>query len=350
MTSIKVCSAALDEAPSGDIILRGVLDPSSLSHLLTDAYQREILPISSLGSLIKAFEEGASVPDIVLGMRGHRVREQGGCFFLQDNVYIVDGLQRVSAGQLVQQKGGVPRLGATIHFGTNEPWERLTFKILNADRNKVSPNILLRNMQREVPVMDMLIKLTADPAFVLEKRVTWNQRMARQELITAMTFAKVIAYQHCHLGPTRRGRYDELAAGLDKVMTDIGRNVMRDNVKAFFDMIDQCWGVKRIAFKEGAVYMRGGFLMALAEVMSGHLDFWRDNRFFVEASLMRKLAQFPVHDPQVGNLASSSGKSRSMLAMLIIDHINSGKRSRRLRPRKSFAFDLSGDESLEESA
>jgi hypothetical protein len=337
--TIKVCHAALDEAPNGDIILRGVLDPTHLHLLKVDDYQREVLPISSLSDLVEAFFRDEPVPDIELGMRGQRVNEQGDCYALFDDVYIVDGLQRREAALLAMQRGTTPRLGAAIHFGTTPVWERTRFEILNAQRTKLSSNVLLRNLRHELQAVQMLVRLSESPSFVLKGRVSWTQRQTRTELLSAMTFAKVSGRLHSHLGPTRGTNYAELAKGLEKTMKEIGRDTMRDNIHLFFDVVDNCWGIKRITYKEGAVYMRQSFLLALAEVLSGHLDFWRDNRLFVDAGLVRKIAQFPVSDPQVQNLASSSGKARQMLVLLMIDHINSGKRTRRLKPRKHFAID-----------
>lgn len=341
--SIKVCHAALDEGPNGDIILRGVIEPSHLHLLQVDDYQREVLPISSLKGLSESFVAKASVPDIELGMRGFRTIERDGCYHLQDDVYIVDGLQRVSAAQLAIQQQAAPRLGAAIHFGTTPEWERTRFEILNAHRTKLSSNVLLRNLKHELEVVQMLVRLSENSSFVLKGRISWTQRQARTELLSAMTFAKVTGWLHSHLGPTRGTNYADLANGLEKTMRDVGKDVMRDNIRTFFDVIDTCWGIKRITYKEGAIYMRQSFLLALAEVLSGHLDFWRDNRLFVEAGLMRKLAQFPVSDPQVQNLASSSGKARQMLVLLMIDHINSGKRTRRLKQRQHFAVDETDD-------
>jgi hypothetical protein len=57
-----------------------------------------------------------------------------------------------------------------------------------------------------------------------------------------------------------------------------------------------------------------------------------------------KLAKFPVTDPQIVNLAGSSGTSREMLYMLMVNHVNSGKRTRHLKPRVIDYIDLGEDE------
>lgn len=340
-SSVKVINGALDEVGE-EIVLRGVIDPTSLAHLQTANYQREVLPLARINDLVEAYKNGSRPPDIELGMRGQHVIERGEAFYLQDPVFIVDGLQRVSAGLHLMQSGAPerPHLGATIHFGTTEEWERARFRVLNQERTKLSPNILLRNLQHDVEAVDMLHRLSQDKSFVLAGRVCWNQRMARGELITAMTYLKVVGQLHSHMGATLYNDTNRLSTGVDKVMANVGKGIMRDNVKVFFDLVDECWGIKRVTFKEGAVYMRSTFLMMLARVLSQHTDFWKDDRLFVEAHLKRKLAQFPVNDPQVVNLASAAGTSRNILYMLMVEHINSGKRTRRLRPRSNDYVDL----------
>jgi hypothetical protein len=72
----------------------------------------------------------------------------------------------------------------------------------------------------------------------------------------------------------------------------------------------------------------------LADVFSRHPVFWREKKFFVEKDLLQKLATFPVHDPTIKQLAGAGGKARDMLRSLMIDHLNHGKRSRRLVARE----------------
>jgi hypothetical protein len=336
-SSIKVCKAALDETPDGkEIILRGVLDPNSLQHLQRADYQREILPLATIAKLMAAFENGNTVPDIDLGMRGQSYTESADCFTLADPVFIIDGLQRVTAGIEFMQRGGIPHLGATIHFNTSEVWERERFRILNSERAKLSPNVLLRNLRHDIPAINALYVLTNSnnhKGFVLNGRVSWQQRMTREELMTALSLAKVAGVLHSHLGPGRSSKVDELARGIGKIQAAVGPATFRDNLVTFYDVIDSCWGIKRIAFKEGAVYMRLTFQSCLAMAFSRHTDFWKGNRLVVDSSLRRKIAQFPVTDPHVIQLASSSGKARDYLLLLLVNHINNGKRTRRLTQR-----------------
>ncbi len=354
-TSVKILNGALDEIPipgnGTEIILRGVIDADSLRLLQVGDYQREVMPLSSLDSLVKAMKKGVTVPDIELGMRGQRYREtQDGFWWLLDDVYIVDGLQRVSSGLHILQSGGEvrPHIGAAIHFGTNEVWERERFQILNADRRKLSPNVLLRNLRHTNQAIDVLFRLTTkDKGFVLHDRVSWTQAQRRTELINALTMAKAVGVLHGHIGPGRGSRYDDLAAGLEKIMGNVGSGVFRDNVRYFFDLIDELWGVKRVVYKQGAVQMRLTFLQALASVLSGHLDFWKEERLFVSADMKRKLAGFSLSDPNVIQLAGSGGTSRDMLSYLLIRHINSGRRTGHIKPRNVEALPTLTDEEVE---
>ena len=94
--SVKIVHGALDETPENELILRGVIDPLSLGKLKIDEYQREVLSSAKISKIKKGLR-ARRVPDIVLGMRGHRIREVDGSVYLLDPVYIIDGLQRVTA-------------------------------------------------------------------------------------------------------------------------------------------------------------------------------------------------------------------------------------------------------------
>jgi hypothetical protein len=105
---VRILNAALDEDKSGDIILRGRIDPATLEAIQVDDYQREILPISTLEQIKLGFKEGGSVPDIDLGMRGARTKDDGETYVLLSDVYVVDGLQRVQAAIQFRDSEGLP--------------------------------------------------------------------------------------------------------------------------------------------------------------------------------------------------------------------------------------------------
>ena len=347
--SLKLTSAALDVfTDAGGVerfVLRGVLGLEGLDVLRTDKYQREVLSRSKINALARALES-SSVPDIEIGMRGekhrvHSANQPDEAWYMQDDLFIIDGLQRVTAAkQLRLQKPDLKfRRGAAIHFNTNFDWERARFRNLNLERAKISTNLVLRNLETDQPAIEMFIKLCKDQGFVLVDRVQWNQRQARSELISALTLCKVTGILHSRFGPGRGNQCEELAASLTKTMGVVGRTTMRDNVKTFFELIDECYGVRRITFADGATFLKTTFLVTLADVLTHHKDFWRGSRLFVEKDLRVKLSKFPImSDPQVIQLASSGGASGQILFQILVNHINSGKRSKRL------TLDVTGNE------
>jgi hypothetical protein len=336
MSKVVFSHADLDETSEGKIVIRGVLEATSLHNLLVAEYQREAKPLASLKALVEAFKAGETIPDIELGLRGDTITQlEDGRIILEDDTYIIDGQQRVNAGRhLVEVRDSVqPRLGAMVHFNTTEPWERERFRTLNMDRTKVGPNVLLRNWRYDHPAVEMLYNLCGDRHFVLHDRVSWKQHQNRIELMSALTLSKVTGSLHSHVAPGRTTRLPDLTSALDRLMENLGRNVLKDNVRTFFDVVDKAWGIQRVTFKEGAIYMHSTFLVALARMFSDHEDFWRVNRLLVEAPTVRKLANFPLHDPSVVQLSSASGKGLQVLYGLMVDHVNSGRRTRRLRNR-----------------
>jgi len=332
--NVKIFNAALDESEGKELILRGSVDPQSLRLIKSGPYQREVLPLGTINKIAAAFRNGGSVPDIDLGVRGGDFDDKGDVVILKGDVYVIDGLQRMTAALSVLQEGKIPRLGATVHFNTTETSERDRFRILNAERTKLSPNVLLRNLKETMPVIDTMYNMTMfEKGFPLHQRITWDQRMKRQDLIPALTFLKVVGVMHSHVSAGKFTSLDELARAVQVQMDKVGRNIFRDNIKEFYELVDRCWGIRKVVYKDPAIWLRGAFLSVLAQIFSDHSVFWRENRFFVEKDLERKIQTFSIHDPSVISLASANGKASDLLYAMFVDHINSGKRTRRLVPR-----------------
>ncbi len=334
---IKIVKGMLDELPDGTIVLRGVIDQDSLKHIRVAAYQRGVMLRKDI---MDGYETGAQLPDVELGLRGQDFDSSRGIFILKNPVYAIDGWQRISTGlkYLDTVADGSVRLGAMIRFDSTEEYERKRFETLNgSSRAKVSVNVMVRNKKDDSPAILMLYGLShTDKLFVLQNRIAWGQNMARGELLSAYSMLKIVGKLHGHKIAGNNNRIDLLAAALDRGVDLFGIQVMRDNVKAFFDLVDECWGVRRIHFREGATYMKATFLMVLARLLSDHYDFWKvpdERRLFVEAPLRRKLAQFPINDPQVIQLSGASGKASEVLYMLLRNHLNRGKTTKRLTSR-----------------
>ena len=331
--SIKIINGALDDY-SGNIVLNGIVAPESLTHLQYADYQREMLSPAKISALEEAHRNGR-VPNIELGMRGQRCIEREGIFYLQDDVFVVDGQQRTIAALRVMEKDSSvrPHIGVTVHFDTTEEWERDRFKKLNLGQSKLSSNVTARNLRYDLPVMALLYKLSSDKTFVMKDRICWNQTMAKGELISAVTFLKVIGMLHSHMGPGKGTDVTDLANGLQKIMDNIGKAAFTANVRAYFDTVDRAFGVQQVAYKNGANHLKSTFSLTLAKIFSEHEVFWKGDLLTVDETSLRKLASFPTTDPHVANLASSAGKAGEILFVMIVDHINSGRRSRRLQRR-----------------
>ncbi len=344
---VRLTRAAIDDGPNGDIVVRGVIDPSTFHLIKIDTYQREILPLSSLSSLVEAFAANKQVPDITLGLRGGDFREKNGEFELKADTYVIDGLQRISSAQHAMRtnRNAAPHLGAIVHFNTTRASEDLMFRILNTRSVKLSPNILIRNLKDTNVAIDMLMNLCHDRSFSLADRVCWNQRMKRGELMTALTFISSIAVLHSSFGSIRSSRWDDIARGLERTMRTVGRTTMRENIRVFYEAIDAAFGVRELKDKEGATQLRGGFLQALALVVAHHRNFWDDNRkLTISADMKRKLGSFAIEKEAVKGLAGGNAKGRTMLYRFIVDHLNSGKRVHRLVPfKKSDPIQVSDD-------
>jgi hypothetical protein len=348
---VRILNAAIDEH-EGHIVIRGALDPETMEHLLTDDYQREVQAVTALSRIMNGFEAGSAVPDVELGMRGSKKTFRDGIYTLHDPVYIIDGLQRISAAKLYRTKGYVPHLGATIHLGSTREWERKQFKILNADRVRVSANVILRNFREDHEAINVFYVMTNDDReFVLKDKVCWQQNLAREHLMSAMTFGKVSLVAHAHLSGCISPSPDaqQLCLRADALMKAVGKNILRANIKTFYNVLDECWGLKTIVFTKKAPFVRATFQLTLARFLSDHEVFWRDNRLLVEADLRRKLAQFPTYDPTVQSISGSGSKIDSELYRMIQDHMNRGKRTRRLNPRKLTEDAAAPDTTVESS-
>lgn len=337
MTTIRITNGAVDIITvdgQDHMAIRGVIDPTSIAHIKVDAYQREVLPETKISVLKKALLN-SRVPDIDLGMRGDDVTEQGdGIFLLNDDVYVIDGLQRKSAAeQLVLEGGAMPHLGALIHFDSNEQWERERFENLNVGQTGLNGNVILRNMAHSCSGAQIMLQITEMPSFVLDDRIAWGQNMRRKDLLSATTFYRVVGRLHSHAGPGKGDPRSLARTGIAKITTTTGKRNFTDNVKFFFAIVDEIFGLQNIAYRTKAVQLRLTFLVALAGVLSDHEDFWDDYRLIMPAELKKKLAKFPLSDPHVESLSGSSGKAVFMMEQILVDHINANKRTRRLTKR-----------------
>jgi hypothetical protein len=338
--TVKLTNAGLDDR-GGEIVAHGWLDLDSMNLLRIDDYQREVLAsvTKKKKSLAGAIEDGVRLPDIMLGMRGQRMKFPKGTSVceLLDNTYIVDGLQRIFALKAYAEKypdqAHKLRIGAEVRFGTTRESEKDLFEILNTRRTPVSPNVIMRNLRDKHPGILTMYGLThTDENFALYKRVSWNQRMNRGELITAMTFAKAVR----SLFVSGRGEnVSTICQFADKAAKESTLAVFRSDIVEFFEVIDQCWGIRSIEYAKPATHLKGNFLTMLGAVFKDHANFWNGKKLVVSADLKRKMRTFPIADPEITRLCSSGTMAVPFLGKLFVDHINKGKREHRLVKRET---------------
>lgn len=350
---IKIINGALDEL-NGSIVLRGVIDPSCFPHIKVGTYQREEARAAHIAKLVKALSSGARFPDIEIGIRGSNYRERDGAYYIEHDCYVVDGFQRLTAGKryMAEDQNNRVHIGALLHFGTTEEWERNRFKTLNMDRARVSPNVILRNEVGSQVVRALYSMSENDKDFPLRGKICWGQRMNRGELLGALLVMKVIGILHSHSGPGMSSRVEELVASMDKTLGVVGANVWRANVRTFFSVLDQAFGVRSIAYRDLSIHIKGGFMFTLARVFADHQTFWEGQRLEVARHDIEKLRAFPIRDPGIDALVSNGGsKANPLLYARLMRHMNSGRRSRKIlkwdgRPASEI-LDVSGSGSTD---
>lgn len=333
---IRIFNGALDEDPeTGAIVLNGRLDPSTLRFLKVGPYQR---PLGDRKDIFEALKNGVTVPNIDIGVRGNTFATAGDDYEIADDAYIIDGWQRVgTALRILENTPGAPiRMFATVHFGTNELSERHRFTELNRNTKRVATNLHLANMRDQNDAVATLYGLTFNqPDFPLYRKVSWGQNMARGELISATSLLKAALYLHAAKASLTAHGGEQTAANALVAAKKITLMQFRKNVVTLFQVIDECWPLAAIEYRRTAPQIKEGFLRSITRLFSGHLDFWNTSSsvFFVSSDHRRKLAKFPLNDPQVRTLAGAGGTASSILLDLMVRHMNSGRRTGHLRPR-----------------
>jgi hypothetical protein len=356
ISGVKITNSALEEAPNGAMILRGTISAECLKNLKVDEYQREVLAPTGGGGratsrIRKGIEEGTRLPDIELGMRGDNFSAHGKTVTLHDPVYIIDGLQRVSALMAHIEEHGTPNgaqpLGATIYLNTTKQAEKDRFAILNgAGRIPVSPGVLLRNARDKHPSILTLYGLSRnDPSFALYGRVSWDQRMKQGEILKALLFVKSALALHSVIhkdivaehGIAKRGtggREHKGAVTLDRIAKQVGLQNLRDNMKDFFALIDDCYGIKSIEYGEAQGHLRGNFLITLGNFIANNSQLWdgAGKRIKIDSKTRERFKLFPVNDPEIRRLcAAGASMVLPMLYKYLLDHMNKHRSKNRFR-------------------
>jgi len=349
--NVRLQSSRLDDK-DGDIVAHGWLDLAAIKLLKVGDYQREVLEghRGKKSQLKKGVEEGVRLPDIMLGMRGQSYTPKGQDMLLENPVYVVDGLQRISALMKFAEdhpdKEDTIRIGAEVRFNTNRDTETALFEVLNVARKSMSPSVVLRNKRNYSDSITTLYGLSMhDSKFPLIGKVCWDQQMHRGELMTALTLAKVVMTLHRGLGPGGRHLSNNklLPETMDRLAKKHGLQNFRNNISTFFEVLDAVWGVRGLKYKDQMTHLRGNFMIQLAGVFADHEDFWTGNKLTVDASFRNKLKSFPIDDPTVIRLAGGGVSTGELLRRHIIDHLNKNKtKDRHLKLRDIEQYHKSG--------
>src|SRR6266478_7366804 len=343
---VRLDQAALDDK-GGEIVAHGWLNIDALQNLRVGDYQREILESRGhKSSMSKAVEEGVRLPDIMLGMRCQKYTSRSGTMLLEDDVYIVDGLQRGSALRKYAadspEEASKVRIGAEVRFDTSRDKEEALFTILNVRRKAMSPSVILRNRRNHSDGVATLYGLTMnDKNFALYGKVCWDQQMHRGELTTAVSFAKTCITLLRHTAPG--GRQISSSGGLPKTLDAqakaSGLQNFRGNIHAYFEVLDEVWGLRGIKYSDRATNSRVNFMIQLAAMFSDHEEFWDGNKLVLDASQKAKLKSFPIDDPTIIRLAGAGSAAGMLLYRHMVDHMNKGRQtSRHLTMRRMESY------------
>lgn len=322
------------------LVIQGILDTDTLVHIKAADYQREVISGPKQRSLMKAAVNGI-LPVVELGVRGdkHEVRDVDGIRYndFTDPVYVIDGLQRISAAikALEQNPSAKIMLGATIHVDTTEKWEKARFTTLNMDRARVSANVLIRNCADINPAVKILHSISGSSSFVLCNRVQWTQRMGRSEILTALNLCRVAGALHCVAAPGCHmngvAHVQNPDTGLNRAVTALGGQKFTSNIKHFYDIVDQAFNLRDVVFNDISSQIKGTFQISLALIFASNAVFWKDGRLFIDSDTVKKLRTFPLNDPNISRLAGGNTQAGYLLRNLIVGHINRGRRINRIR-------------------
>lgn len=326
---VRLQLASLDDKGE-EVVAHGWLDIEAINNLHVAGYQREVLTVTNKKSpLRRAVENGVRLPDVMLGMRGDSFSARGETMTLENDVYIVDGLQRLSAlkkfAEDYPEEAKKIRIGAEVRFNTTNEKEVELFTALNVHRRAMSPNVILRNARNKHFAVANLYGLSeSDKNFAAHKRVSWNQQMHRGELFTALVYAKVAMTLHRHMSTGGRNVHvaSYVPETLDRMSTAAGLFNFRNNVFNYFKLLDEVWGLRGVNYQDKATHVRSNFVIQLAGVLADHEEFWDGNKLVLDPWVKAKLRSFPVDDPTIARMASGGVSVGELLRRMMIDHFN----------------------------
>jgi hypothetical protein len=301
---IKLLHAALEEDDEFGTVLRGVLDPESFKFVGLDWYQREQgFSQKHISTIVQGLFSKSIMEDLLLGMRGSRVQSNGeGGYTLGDKVFCMNGGQRLYAAQwaMKERPDFKPHLGVKVVLNTNEKMENEIFCKAGTTQVRIAASVLIRNRKKESRVASLLVRINDKEDFALRRRIGWGQKKSTHELMTGLTFCKVVGALHAHksAGLLHNQPY-ELLAGLDNLLDVVGAEILESNIVRFFDVIDSCWSIRNIVSvrTDPSPHLKQFFLKTVAKLFSRYSDFWDGKErieFFAPARFVKSLRSFPL--------------------------------------------------------
>jgi hypothetical protein len=309
MSHVRVINAALeDDADTGDVVIRGVIDPTTLKFIHIGWYQREQgFSHAHTDSIIASYFSTGRIPDITLGMRGQRVKSSTGkdaAYILLDKVYCIDGGQRLYAAAMAlkERKDLKLSLGAKVYLNTTEETETEMFGRLGTTQVRIAPSVLMRNRKKQSAAALILVSLNDDPQFALKHRIAWDQVKTSHELMSGYALARVAGALHSHKGGAMRSsKVYELLSGLDVLLGEIGPDTFRTNMVRLFDAIDKCWTIRHLTGTrdEQRPHLKAEFLHTVCSLFSKYPEFWDGaarNEFYFGDKHVKRLRGFKLAD------------------------------------------------------
>lgn len=304
--SIRIIEAAVGTARiQGRIatVMRGKIAPEFFKLLTIPDYQRLEMEGQKADELYEVLgPDGTGVPDdIMVCVRHGEPTAQGGNEFIipvEGDVVILDGHQRFAAAMQRLNDGlKTDDFGIKIFFDTTEEEETLTFYQLNRKQTKVSTQKLLSNFGTNAAIEALKTLEATDPNF---PSIQWDQRKGPGEVVTAHMLYEVAVVLH---GRPRGGEIENLLDWLDDVTDLVGTEILVENVRTFFKIVQKCFGEGKkehgeIVANDKKKYMyRLPLIMALARVFAWHDNFWAVRQPYIlkpRAEDVRKLGTLPA--------------------------------------------------------
>jgi hypothetical protein len=319
-------------------IVRGELDPDSIGFLDFDWYQRGETRPAKLKKLVRGVKERSEFPDIILAMRSGNISDltNSAVLELRDRVYIVDGLQRVTAFTIAMEDDPslAVHIGAKVFLDSDINFELDLFSKMNTNHTSMASSVILRNEKEHSRVAATLYGLSGDSAFMLADRVAWNQEADKSEggeLVRGVMLLRLLAAIHSHLlgAPSLFHRVLTLLEACDRRIDAVGLHQARLNLMAFFEMIDEVWGLRKAPVKYGSIYITDAWTQIIARILSNHRDFWHGPQLAISKDAIRDFKRINPSDPDLIALARGNRLQHELLYQTFLNIMNKGKSTNR---------------------